>query len=318
MREMSLTYDQFKWDEPLGDELFSLKVPQGYLLEQLTPAVVTPGPSSLARDMSTFGRLQPDGKNPEVQFVPQIENSPRVYCSDRAELSPDGRYLAVAYTNVTEKGALPSDRVLLFDRTRPKEPAPEVYIRKEGELQFWRFSADGRRLYVSWWEQLPGKQGEGHYGTDVVDIKAGTKQSLNLPTYTGVDGMKMSMRFAAAAADGQTFLVIGDGLHVATADGKLVRRLGPAHANIIVASVRVSPDGKQAVYATFHKDQRSQRCLFVPLAGGNPKELKVPLQSFTDLRTLVAGRQANRLYLPAIRVRASHHATMRETYLQIG
>jgi Tol biopolymer transport system component len=50
----------------------------------------------------------------------------------------------------------------------------------------------------------------------------------------------------------------------------------------IVASVRVSSDGKKAVYATFDKD-RSQQLFVVPLAGGDPKEL-VPPQRFTDLR----------------------------------
>lgn len=278
----SLIYEQFKWDEPLRDELFSLKVPPGYLLEQLTPATVRPGRIYYHKGHVDLRSLQPDGKNPEVQFVPNFENSPRTYCSDRADLSQDGRYLAIAYTNATPKGSFPPDHVLLFDRTQPKEPAAEVYVRPEGELQFWQFSADGRRLYVSWWEGLPGKQGEGHYGTDVADIRAGTKESIELPAYKDADGMKTSMRFAAAAPDGQTYLVVGDGLHVATATGKLVRRLSPAHANIIVASVRVSPDGKQAVYATFHED-RSQQLFVVPMAGGNPKEL-VPSQRFTDLR----------------------------------
>jgi len=281
--QTSLTFEQFKWDEPLRDELFSLKVPRGYLLERLTPAHVKAGRIYYHQGYVDLRSLQPDGKNPEVEFVPHFENSPRVYYSDKTEMSPDGRYLAIAYTNVIhKKGAFPPDRVLLFDRTRPKEPAADVYVRPEGELQFWQFSADGRRLYVSWWEQLPGKEGEGHYGTDVADIKAGTKEILRLPEYTDADGKRTSMRFAAATPDGQSYLVVGDGLHVASAAGKLVRRLGPAHKNVIVASVRVSPDGKQTVYATFHED-RSQQLFVVPLAGGNPKEL-VPAQRFTDLR----------------------------------
>jgi outer membrane lipoprotein-sorting protein len=278
----SLTYEQFQWDEPLRDELFSLKIPPGYLAEQLTPAVVRPGRIYYHQGYVDLRSIQPDGKNPEVQFVPHFADSPRVYCSDKAELSPDGRYLAIAYTNATQKGSFPPDRVLLFDRTRPKEPSPEVYVRPEGELQFWRFSADGRRLYVSWWQSLPGKQGEGQYGTDVADIKTGTKETLKLPAYQGTGDMQTSMRFAAASPDGQTYLVVGNGLQVATATGKLVRRLSPAHANIIVASVRVSPDGKQAVYATFHED-RSQQLFVVPLAGGNPTEL-VPDHRFCDLR----------------------------------
>jgi outer membrane lipoprotein-sorting protein len=278
----SLTYEQFRWDEPLRDELFSLKVPPGYVLEQLTPAVVRPGRIYYHQGYVDLRSIQPDGKNPEVQFVPHFADSPRVYCSDRAELSPDGRYLAIAYTNATKKGSFPPDRVFLLDRTRPKEPPREIYVRPEGELQFWRFSSDGRRLYVSWWQPLPGKQGDGHYGTDVADIDAGTKETLKLPAYQDASGAQTTMRFAAAAPDGQTYLVVGDGLHVATATGKLARRLGPVHANIIVASVRVSPDGKQALYATFH-DDRSQQLFVVSLAGGNPKEL-VPARHFTDLR----------------------------------
>jgi outer membrane lipoprotein-sorting protein len=280
--QTSLTFELFKWDEPLRDELFSLKVPRGYLLEQLTPAVVRPGRIYYHQGHVDLRSIQPDGKNPEVEFVPHFADSPRVYSSDRTEMSPDARYLAIAYTNANQKGSFPPDRVLLFDRTRSKEPAAEVYVRPEGEMQFWQFSADGRRLFVTWWEGLPGKQGEGHYGTDVADIKAGTKETLKLPAYTDADGKKASMRFAVPAPDGQTYLVVGDGLHVATAAGKLVRRLSPAHKNIIVASVRVSPDGKQAVYATYHED-RSQQLFVVPLAGGNPKEL-VPPQRFTDLR----------------------------------
>jgi hypothetical protein len=274
----SLVYEQFRWDEPLKEELFSLRVPKGYMLEELIPAIIQPNRIYYHHGGAELRSLQPDGGKPEVQFV-RIANSPVTYASDKAELMPDGRYLAIAYSNVTDKGALPPNRVLLWDRVQPKQPTAEIYVRPDGELQFWQFSADGERLYVSWWEQLP-KEKEGRYGADVVDLKAKTKRTLKLPIYED-DGVAKEMRFAAAA-DGQGYLVIGRGLHLATADGKVVRRLSDAKANVIPSSVRLSSDGKQAVYATFHVD-RSQALYVVAVAGGEPKEL-VSAAQFTDLR----------------------------------
>ena len=47
--------------------------------------------------------------------------------------------------------------------------------------------------------------------------------------------------------------------------------------------MRLSPDGKEVVYATFHRDDKSHSLFVVPLAGGEPKEL-IPAGKFTDVR----------------------------------
>jgi outer membrane lipoprotein-sorting protein len=278
---LSLTYDQFKWDEPLKDELFSLKVPKGYRLEELTPAVISPGRIYYHEGTVELRSLQPDGQKPETQFVPREVDSPRMYCSDRAELSPDGRYLAIAYTRTTNKGGFPPDRVLLWDRTHPKDTAIEAYVRPEGELQFWQFSADGKKLFVSFWEALAGKT-EGHYSAEVVDLESKAKHAIKLPVYKDKDGNEAEMRFAAAAPNNQTYLAVGDGLHLVAADGKWLRRLAAPADHVIVASVRVSPDGKQAVYATVAADRR-QQLFVVPLAGGKATNL-LPDEKLTDIR----------------------------------
>lgn len=281
----SVTFEQFRWNEPLEEELFSLEVPKGYRLEELTPAVVKPGRLYYHQGWVELHSVQPDGKNPDVQFVPRKVDSPDVYVPEKTEMSPDGRYLAIGYTHSTNKGGFPPDRVLLWDRTRPKEEAVEVYARPDGELQSWRFSADGRRLYVSWWEGPPeGKVSEERTGTDVVDLQTKTKQPLKLPKYKDADGREKEMRFEAASADGQTYLVSGRGLHVATAEGKLLRRLTPS--DVVFAGynrVRLSPDGKRAVYVTFDPDDKSQQLFVVPLAGGEPRAL-VAAGKVTDVR----------------------------------
>ena len=84
--------------------------------------------------------LRPDGQKPEEQLTAAfLTNSPDTYVADKAELSPDGRYLAMAYTHTTKNGSFPPYRVLLWDRTHPGLDAVEVYARPEGELRSWRF-----------------------------------------------------------------------------------------------------------------------------------------------------------------------------------
>ncbi len=280
----SLTFEDFQWDEPLKTDLFSLEIPKGYTLEELTPAVVTPNRIYYQQGGNELHSIQPDGQKPEMQFVPWLPDGPETYDSAKTELSPDGRYLAMAYTHVTDHGAFPPYRVLLWDRTQPKEAAVEVYARPEGELQSWRFSHDGKLLYVSWWEHIAGKEpADGRYGTDVVDLKTKVKQAVKLPTYKDADGKEQETRFAAAPADGQTILVVGQGLQTATADGKVIRSLTVPDATVLPASVRLSPDGKTVVYATFHRDDKSHSLFVVPLIGGEPKEL-IPAGKFTDVR----------------------------------
>ena len=56
-------------------------------------------------------------------------------------------------------------------------------------MQGWRFSHDGQLLYVSWWEHIAGRERpDGRTGTDVVDLKAKTKQAVKLPTYKDANG----------------------------------------------------------------------------------------------------------------------------------
>jgi WD40 repeat protein len=280
----SLTFEDFKWNEPIKEEMFSLEIPKDYRLEELTPAVLQPNRIYYQQGSTELHSIQPDGEKPEVQFTPRLPDSPEMYDSAKAELSPDGRYLAMAYSHVTDHGAFPPYRVLLWDRTLPKTTAVEVYARPEGELQSWRFSQDGKLLYVSWWEQIAGKErAAGRTGTDVVDLKSKATHAVKLPTYKDADGKEQETRFAAVSADGQTILVVGQGLQAATADGKVVRSLTPPDVIVFPASVRLSPDGKQVVYATFHRDDKSQSLSVVSLADGEPKEL-IPAGKFTDVR----------------------------------
>jgi hypothetical protein len=142
----SLTFEDFKWNEPIKEEMFSLEIPKGYTLEKLSPAVVASNRIYYQQGSTELHSIQPDGEKPGVQFTPRLPDSPETYDSAKAELSPDGRYLAMAYSHVTDHGAFPPYRVLLWDRTHPKTTAVEVYARPEGELQSWRFSPDGKRI----------------------------------------------------------------------------------------------------------------------------------------------------------------------------
>ena len=280
----SLTYDDFKWDEPLKDDWFSLEVPKDYTLEKLKPAVVEPDRIYYQQGWTELHSIRPDGQKPEMQFVPRPPDGPETYDAAKSELSPDGRYLAMAYTHVTDHGAFPPYRVLLWDRTRPNEAAVEVYARPDGELQGWRFSHDGKLLYVSWWEHIAGKEmAVGRTGTDVVDLKTKTRQAVKLLTYKGADGKEQQARFATISADGQTILVVGQGLQAATADGKMIRSLSASDTAVIPASVRLSPDGQQVVYTVFHRDDLSHSLMVASISGGEPKEL-IPAGKVTDVR----------------------------------
>lgn len=270
----SLTYEQFRWGEALAEGLFSLAVPRGYRLDELTPAIPRPGRIYYHKGAIELVSVDANGQNAETQFVPRLENSPNVYVSDRAELTPDGRYLAIAYTHATKQGGFPPYRILLWDRTRPKELAAEIYARENGELQAWQFTPDGQRLYVSWWEGVPDRKGpDGHYGADIVDLRSKETKTIELPTYKDDNGQEQRMHFAAASPDGRTMLAVGQGLHLVTAEGTLVRRLSGLGSRVMPASVRISADGNQAVYVTFDPKDRSQRLFVVPLAGGEAKEL---------------------------------------------
>lgn len=279
--QMSVVYESFRWDDPLADDLFRLDVPKGYLVDEPSPAVIQPGRIYYHHGSTALSSLAPDGQNPETQFVPRAE-APVTYASDRSELTPDGRYLAISYSRI-DNGAYPPDRVLLWDRTRPEQSAVEVYHRPEGEMQFWQFSPDGKRLYVSYWEQIPGmKEGPGRYGTDMVNLETKVITPVNLPTYKDAEGNEVQMRFGAASADGTHYLVVGGGLHLANAKGEVVRRLTPTGTRINPRTVGFSPDGRQALFVGVEAD-RSQRLCTVTIDGGKVHEL-TPESTYVDIR----------------------------------
>ena len=74
----------------------------------------------------------------------------------------------------------------------------------------------------------------------------------------------------------------GSGLHTATNAGQVIRRLSPAEARIFPSGVRLSPDGKQALYVAQQPD-RSQQLWVVNLTEGTPKQLLAATKS-TDIR----------------------------------
>ena len=278
-----LVYGKFEWDVPIPEAQFSLNIPHGYQIEEPIVAAIEPNRIYYQQGWVALYSLQPDGQKSEAQFAPRLVNSPDTYVADKAELSPDGRYLAMAYTHTTKEGSFPPYRVLLWDRTRPGLDAVEVYARPEGELQSWQFSPDGKRLFVNWWQHKAGKpMTEGLEGTDVVDVATKFKAPVKLPSYSNAQGHEQEMRFAAVSADGQTYLVVGQGLHMANATGEVGRRLTPADARIFVPSVRLSADGKQALYVTQEADN-SQKLWIVSLTDGQPREL-IPASKYTDIR----------------------------------
>lgn len=278
-----LLYEKFEWDVAIPEQQFSLQVPPGYKVDKPIAAVVQPNRIYYQQGWIALYSLQPDGQKPEEQFVPRLINSPDTYVADKSELSPDGRYLAIGYTHSTKQGSFPPYRVLLWDRTQPERDAVEIYARPEGELQSWQFSPDGKRLFVSWWEHIPGRPAaNGREGTDVVDVATKAKTTLKLPPFKNEHGLEQEMRFGAASADGSTYLVVGQGLHTATVSGHVIRRLSPADARIFPNGVRLSPDGKQALYVTQQPDL-SQQLWVVSLSEGSPHEL-IPSGKLTDIR----------------------------------
>ena len=159
-----------------------------------------------------------------MQFLPRLAKLPNSFVSDKTEISPDGRYLAVAFTNTTDHGSFPPDRIYLWDRTKAKDTGNVIYSRPGSELNSWQFSADGRRLYVKWWQPLHEQtRPEGRLGAEVVDLKDKTTHELKLPTFKNAAGGEETMHFMAASSDGRTFLVVGDGLHVADNEGRIER-----------------------------------------------------------------------------------------------
>jgi hypothetical protein len=281
----SITYDRFVWDQPLDEKLFSLEVPQGYRLRELAPAVISADRIYVGRPSLEIKSIRPDGSNEQLQFLPRLARLPNSYVSDKMEISPDGRYLAVAFANTTDHGSFPPDRIYLWDRTKAKNTADVVYSRPGSELNSWQFSADGRQLYVQWWQPLHEQtRPEGRLGAEVVDLKDGTKHELKLPTFKNAAGGEETMRFMAASSDGRTFLVVGNGLQVADDQGQIERRLTSATADPIVGgSVRLSPDDKQVLYVVSHPQDQSEELFVVPVAGGEPKSL-IAAGKFNDLR----------------------------------
>ncbi len=281
----SLVYDHFQWDRPLDEKLFSLEVPEGYQLREVAPAVVSTNRIYVGRPSLQLESLRPDGGDPQRQFLPRLAKLPNSYVSDKSEISPDGRYLAMAFSNTTDHGSFPPDRIYLWDRTRPMETTDVIYARPGSELNAWQFAADGQRLYVQYWQPLHDQtQPEGRWGAEVVDLKDKSKHEMKLPTFKDAAGAEQTTRFMAASSDGRTVLVVGDGLQVADDQGRIQRRLtSPTADPIVSGSVRLSPDDKQVLYVVSHPKDKSQELFGVPLAGGEPKSL-IPAGKFTDVR----------------------------------
>ena len=115
--QMSLVYESYRWDEALDDDLFRLEVPKGYLIDELSPAVVQPGRIYYHQGSTALSSLKPDGQSPETQFVPRAE-APATYASDRSELTPANGQGVVTYApscgavtvDVAGLPALPDDR----------------------------------------------------------------------------------------------------------------------------------------------------------------------------------------------------------------
>ena len=186
---MSLTYERFVWDASLQQQLFSLEIPKGYRLRKLEPAVVESDRIYFNRPSLQLDSMKPDGSGVQSQFVPQLLPLPDSYVSEETEMSVDGRYLAMAFTHTTDHGAFPPDRVFLWDRTRPQQAAVTIQFPTATELNFWQFSLDDKRLYVTWWAPLHDPtQPKGQYGADWIDLKDKSVHPVKLPTFRDAGG----------------------------------------------------------------------------------------------------------------------------------
>ena len=286
--KMSITFEQLVWDERLDPALFAMTIPAGFVFEKPVAAKVRPGRIYYHNKWFDFHSMRPDGKEPERQFVPGTDAKGGTYQKRAAELSPDGRYLAIGYTADVirdtadrKPGSYPPERILLWDRTQPEKEALEVYVRPSAELSHWQFSPDGKRLYVGWWKQLPDKKWPHGVGAEFIDLETNARTAINLATYTDASGEELPTQFAAASPDGKTYLVVGQHLQLVSAEGKVLRHLTKGDENVIVRSVRFSPDGRRALYSTISTD--GYRLCTVAISGGQPREL-VPAGTFAGIR----------------------------------
>ncbi len=277
---MSATFEQMVWDEQLDPSLFSLTAPEGYVFERPIAAEIRTGQITyhVGRD---FFSIQPDGSRPLRQFLPQSPGAGMV-SSNKSELSPDGRYLAMAFPAQRDEGLYPPERILLWDRTQPERAPVEVYAHPGAELSHWRFSADGKRLYVAWWKQLPDKNWPHGIGADFVDLETGKRSPMELPVYTSGDGEALPMVFADVSPGGLTYLVVGRHLQLISTSGEPLRELTTGDLRVDAHSVRFSPDGRHALYVTSQRGVGYQLCK-VAVAGGEP-QIVVPAGQFAGIR----------------------------------
>ncbi len=316
----SITFEQIVWDERLDPALFAMTVPAGFVFEQPMAAKVRPG-RIYYQWWKDSHSMRPDGTEPERQFVPGSDAEGGTFSSKSAELSPDGRYLAIGYTAdvnrrdtaVRKPGSYPPERILLWDRTQPEKEAVEVYARPDAELNHWQFSPDGKRLYVGWWKQLPEKKWPHGLAADFVDLDTNVRKAITLPTYTSASGEKRPTQFAAASPDGKTYLVVGQHLQLISAKGKVLRQLTQGEQYVASRSVRFSPDGRNALFSANNKD--GYRLCTVAISGGKPLEL-VPPGQFTKFRARWSpdGKRIAytcRLYDPSHRRRVGNEAYLK-------
>ncbi len=266
----SMTFEQMVWDTQLDPSLFSLTPPAGFELMRPIAAKQESGRIVYHIGSDVFS-VRPDGTDQERQFAPASEGA-GLYVTDKAELSPDGRYLAIAFPSVREGAVVPPERILMWDRTRPEASPREVYAAPGAELSHWRFSADGKRLYVAWWKKLADKNWPHGMGAEFIDIASGARTELKLPTYTTANGEELPSEFADVAPDGQTYLVAGQHLQLLTAEGQLLRTLTAGESFVDARSVRYSPDGQHVLYATSQRSLGYRLCQ-TAIAGGEPTVL---------------------------------------------
>ena len=275
----SLTLLDFKWNAKFKADAFSLKPPKGYSFE--SAVAVAPKKNQLHyhhfRDVYSIGL---DGKGSKRQFPPRMHRE-GLYVPDSVELSPDGRYLAVAYTSHWGRGSHPPDRVFLFNRTAPKERLIQIFDRAKTELNLWRFSPDGNQLYVGYWAPQAGKKWPHGLGAEVIHLRTGKRQRIPLPMYKAEDGQSLPARFASATNDGKQYLVVGRVLTLIDQQGKTIRKLSTTKSHIVPNSVRVSQKGERALFAAWTKAGFELRT--VALSTGKSKAI-IPAGKFSEIR----------------------------------